>query len=541
MGSRLDIDPEGVRGAGGVVRQAPTRGTPSSAVTPAAADATSVSVAAQLGALMATLGLNTTVTNAHTEVASRRLTGSADTYQEQDTISARGLGDLHGGAIPAGSVGVQMPSFAAPQVPGMRAVPAGGGIVPVTGHEIAAVVHGGPGPQGLDDAAAALNALAGQLDQAAATVRSGRSQAASSWSSDAADTADSHLSGLERRYQDHAEQARTGASQASTQAANFRQFKADTPEPSVFTDLERRLYAANKANAQPGSMGRYSATIAELQTKLADANRKAIAAFGQYTAAAETHPVSGPGGPPGATDAPHPAAGAGDPAADPAGTDTNTSAALDDPNADPSLLDGATGTGAEMLQTVLPAVLGGISGAVGAGVGALSGAAQKLQEVGSQAVGGLTQGMNAALTSAASSSAPKLGSNDGSGDGSGLPDFGSGGGGAGLPGDTEPASSTLSEPLSPPAVTAATSAPVVAAPATVSASTPSTAGSPMGMGGGGMVPPMMGAPMGGRGGSSEEDKRLSPDRRLHIEEAPNAEPVKGRREARSRRGDTENQ
>ena len=45
----------------------------------------------------------------------------------------------------------------------------------------------------------------------------------------------------------------------------------------------------------------------------------------------------------------------------------------------------------------------------------------------------------------------------------------------------------------------------------------------------------------GRGGGAEEDKRLAPDRRLHIEEAPNAEPVKGRREARARRGDTDNQ
>ncbi|MFV8054970.1 PPE domain-containing protein [Mycobacterium sp. 48b] len=539
MGSRLDIDPDGVRGAGGVVQQAPTRGTPPSAVTPAAADATSVSVAAQLGALMATLGVNTTVTNARTEVASGRLTSSADTYQEQDTISARALGNTHAGAAPAHFADVQMPNFAAPRAPSMpAAVPAGGGIVPVTGHEIATVVHGGPGPQGLDDAATALKALAGQLEQAATTVRSGRSQAASSWSSDAADNADNHLSGLERRYQDHAEQARTGASQASAHAANFRQFKADTPQPSVFTDLERRLYAANNANAQPGSMGRYSATITELQTKLADANRKAITAFGQYTAAAETHPVSSLGQPPGPADAPPPA-GAADPGADTAGSDMNTSAALDDPNADPALLDDATGTGAEMLQTVLPAVLGGISGAVGAGVGAVSGAAQKLQEVGSQAVGGLTQGMST-LTSAASASAPKLGGSDGSGDSSGLPDFGSGGGG-GLPGDTEPASSTLSEPLSPPAVTAATSAPVVAAPATVSASTPSTAGSPMGVGGGGMVPPMMGAPMGGRGGGAEEDKRLAPDRRLHIEEAPNAEPVKGRREARARRGDTEKQ
>lgn len=539
MGRSLDVDPDGVRGAGSVVRQAPTQGTPSPAVTPAAVDATSVGVATELGALMATLGINTNLTNAQTEAASTRLTRSADTYQEQDVVSSEALGTTHGGAAPVQFADVQTRTFTAPQVPAMPPVPAGGGIVPVTGHEIATVAHGGPGPQGLDDAAAALNALAGGLDQAAATVRSGRGQASSSWSSDAADNADTHLTGLQRRYEDHAEQARTGASKARAQAANFRQFQASTPEPSVFTDLERRLHAASVANAQPGSMGRYSAIISELQTKLAEANSKAITAFSQYTTAAQSDSVGGMGQPatPTAGGPTNPAAGP----ADESGVDTNTSAALDDPAADP-LMDGATDTASQMLQTVLPAVLGAISGAVGGGVAAVSSAGQKLQEVGNQAVGGLTQGVNAALTLAASASAPKLGGNDGSSDGSGLSDFGSSGGGGGMPGDTEPASSTLDGPLSPPAVTAATTAPTVAAPATISASTPSTGGTSMTGMGGGMVPPMMGAPMGGRGGGSEEDKRLSPDRRLHIEEAPNAEPVKGRREARATRrsGDTEN-
>jgi hypothetical protein len=52
-----------------------------------------------------------------------------------------------------------------------------------------------------------------------------------------------------------------------------------------------------------------------------------------------------------------------------------------------------------------------------------------------------------------------------------------------------------------------------------------------------MVPPMM--PMGGAGagggGAGGDDKRLYPERRLRVEAPGNAEPVKGRREARKGR------
>jgi hypothetical protein len=52
-----------------------------------------------------------------------------------------------------------------------------------------------------------------------------------------------------------------------------------------------------------------------------------------------------------------------------------------------------------------------------------------------------------------------------------------------------------------------------------------------------MVPPMMPMGMGGAGagGAGAEDKRLYPERRLRVESPPNAEPVKGRREARKSR------
>lgn len=524
----VDIDPDGVRGASSVVGGAPT--APSGAtVTPPASDATSVQVASQLATQMGGLDIATTSSNLKTTDASTRLNTTAATYEDQDSVSASNLTNTSTTEA-ATPVSVNMPAFASPDLPNLPPVPAPAGVIPTTGQQIAELIHDGPGPSSLDDAATALENRATELDDAAATVRSGRTLTADNWTSTAADHADNRLFGIESSYTDHADRARTLASQARTHAANFRQAKAEIPEPSVFTDLTRRLNAANAANNQPGSMGRYSATIADLQMKLAEANEKATRGFSQYTAAANTStvgalqdPVHQPGKPAGTPTGPD---GNNDPATLP-GTDTDTS----DPLSDPAL-DGTTDSATQMMQTVLPAVLGGISGAVGGVLGAVSSAGQKLQEVGNQALQGVTQGAGA-LTSAMSAAAPKLPEGDQST--SGTPDFGGfdgGGGGGGMPGDTEPASSPAG-PLSAPAATASTTAPVAAAPAAVSA--PGPAAPPMGAApmGGGMMPPMMGGPMGQRGGGPEDDRRLYPERRLHIEEQPNSEPVKGRREARS--------
>jgi hypothetical protein len=50
---------------------------------------------------------------------------------------------------------------------------------------------------------------------------------------------------------------------------------------------------------------------------------------------------------------------------------------------------------------------------------------------------------------------------------------------------------------------------------------------------------MMGAPGRGGGGGGEDDKRLYEEKRLRLTTAPNAEPVKGRVEAREARSDRE--
>lgn len=537
----LNVDPDEVRGAGRVVEQAPTTAASGSgpAVTPPAADATSVQFASQLRALIDELHGQTTTTHARSQAAAQRLNSSAAQYENQETASSAALGGTGDGGRVA-----DLPSAAAPTAANIAPIPASSGVIPTTGHEIATLMHGGPGPTALDETAAALDSKASELDGSAAAIRAGRSRTRDAWQSEAADNADHHLTGLERSYSDQAQQARTLATHARSHADNFRQARAQIPKPEVFSDLERRLQAANRANAQPGSMGRFSGTIADLQGKLAAANQQAVQGFGQYTAAAGAHEMTAaaphltdPQQPAGPAPGRKPVSGK-DAGSELDGTDTDTAAPGDelagDP-ADPALMGGPADNASQMLQTVLPAVLGGVSGVAGGVLGAVSGAGQKLQELGSQAAGGAAQGANSALTSAMSAAPPGGGNGSGSGGAPEMGDLGGGVGDGGLPGDTEPASSP-SGPLSPPSTTAgATGAPAAAAPATASTpstpSTPSTGGAPMA---GGMVPPMMGAPMGGRGagGGSEDDRRLYPERRLHIEAPPNTEPVKGRREAR---------
>ena len=537
----LRVDVAGVHGAGVTAAAAAASATPAAPAVPAcAADATSVQVATGFAGRIGALGVRTTAANLKTGAAAARLHGDADAYQLQDGVGAADLADA--GAA-AGQM-VQAPDVSTPVPPDMPAPPgAPGGVVPTTGQQISAVVHSGPGTQGLLAVAGLLDTQAAELEQAAATVRAAGSETTSSWSSGAAEAAEAHLVGLESSYSDQAIQARSLAGQMRGHADDFARAKAVIPPPRVFDDLQRRLQAAYAANAHPASMGRFSGQIADLQHKLAAANHDALDGYGRYQEAAQIraatidpHDTKPDTGTPAAAD--EPAGAGGEQETNHAGTHTQT---LDpaDPLADPAAFGDAGQAATGLMQTVLPAVLGAVSGAAGGLLGAVSGAGQQLQQAGSQALGGLARGANAAMGSGMGGGTPS----DSGGGGPQMPsadgfDPDLGGGGP-EPGDTEPAAGGggggAGGPLSAPAGAPAAAA---AAPATFSAPPASAAGGATGTPmGGAMMPAMM--PMAGRpgGGAGEDDRRLYPERRMRIETPPNSEPVRGRREARRTRGD----
>ncbi len=533
--ANLFIDPDGVRAAGaGLSGASSEAAAPAPAVTPCAADSTSVKIAYALSASISELVNATMAVNHKTAQASSLMTSSATTYEDQEQANAASLAAGSRGRAPSVPVGatpsIAAPPLVAPPIP----TP---GVQPTSGKDIAALMHGGPGPEALETAAQALNAHASQLDSAAQSVRSARWTSEQNWDSAAADQASTHLAALDSAYTRYADQSRTLSRDATGQANNFRQARAKIPTPQHFTELEQRLRAAAAANANSG--GRYTATVTKLQTDLAAAHQQAVSSYSTYTAGGQLQakplepsvaattaagvPGQGqPGATPGTEDGSLPATGDAADGTGPAGN------ALGDP----------TGGGAELMQTLLPTVLGVVAGAAGGLLGALSGAADKVQQTGSQLVGGLAQGGASALQGLAGGqpggSDPSLGEGGGPGD----PGLGDGGGGGFEPGDTEPASAGDGGLAAAPASAAA--APAVAPAPTVGTGAPtvSSTGGNAGMGApmGGMMPPMMGGP-GRAGGGSEEDKRLYEEKRLRLTTPPNAEPVKGRVEARESRSE----
>lgn len=535
--ANLFIDPDGVRAAGAGLSGASTAAAaPPPAVTPCAGDSTSVKIAYALSASISELVNATMAVNQKTAQAGSRMNSNATTYEEQEQANAASLaGGSRGRAT-------SVPINDAQSIPGpLVALPIPTpGVQPTSGKEIAALMHGGPGPEALESAAQALNAHAAQLDSAAQSVRSARWTSEQNWDSSAAAQASTHLATLESTYTRHADQSRALSRDATMQANNFRQARANIPTPQYFTELEQRLRAAAAANANSG--GRYTAAVTKLQTDLAAAHQQAVSSYTTYTEGGQLQ--AKPMEPGVASTTPLGVSGQGQPGSSPGnedGSQPGTGGAVDGSGPAGDVLGGLTGGGAQLIQTLLPTLLGVVAGSAGGLLGALTGAGDKVQQTGTQLVGGLAQGGAAALQGFAggqpSGSGPSSG--DGGSPGPGDSGLGDGGGGGGSqPGDTEPAGGgaggLAAAPASAAAAPAAAPAPTVGTGAPTLSST--GGGAAMGAPMGGMMPPMMGGP-GRGGGNGEDDKRLYEEKRLRLTTPPNAEPVKGRVEARESRSE----
>lgn len=550
MPASLNVDTDGVRDAAAATAAAPaSSATPAVAVTPCAADAVSVQMATRLSGAATALNAGTIGVHARAAAAGEHLAATAQSYDAQDIsasrVLARGVAG-GGGVVPVAAMAIPVHP-AAPAPPGVPA-----GTEPVTGVQASALIHGGPGADGFDTAATILAHHAADLERSADQVRAARNTSESSWASSAADTVQSHLHRLEADYVAQAESARRLAGQFRAHADDYRRTKAAIPTPQTFDTLTQRLKMAVAANNTPPTVGLYGPSIAALQGQLAEANHTAMAAYQQYRTAAvgSLIPVVSGNGQGSAADGSDSAdqgpaeelsaAAAADAAAggELPGTDTLSS------GADPAAAALGGDPGSELLSTVVPALLGGVTGLVGGLVSGLAAAGQGVQQAGTQLVGGLTQAATSAANAAAAKAnlpdlAADFGGDPGSPELGGAGDFGGGGGdfpgagdfgGGGDYGGTSPASLAGGAPGTFPAA-----APVTAAPATFSAGGASAPAAAASAGGPGMMPPMMPMGMGGAAAGADADRRLYPERRLRVESPANAEPVKGRREARKTR------
>src|SRR3954453_16954202 len=166
--ANLYIDPDGVRAAGaGPSTASSSGGGAPPAVTPCAADTTSVKMAYALSASISELVNATTALHQKTAQAAARLSRNAATYEDQELANAAALTSSSRArptSVPIGDAPAAMaPALLAPPIPSP-------GVQPVSGKEIAALMHRGAGPEALESAAQALDTHATQLDSAAQSV-----------------------------------------------------------------------------------------------------------------------------------------------------------------------------------------------------------------------------------------------------------------------------------------------------------------------------------------------------------------------------------
>lgn len=170
------------------------------------------------------------------------------------------------------------------------------GVTPTDGKMIATLIHAGPGPQPLLDAAQRARAHAAELRDISTHLRTAATQLNQEWQSPAAEAAVGRLTTLAGWYDEHAHHAATAAQACETQAEAFAHTRATVPRPEAFDELERRLLAANQANTATG--GRYTPVVTALHTQLAATHTHARTAYADYTTRAADLPTDTPTPPP---------------------------------------------------------------------------------------------------------------------------------------------------------------------------------------------------------------------------------------------------
>lgn len=550
-GGGLRVNPAELKSAASEVMTASESAPPGAvSVRACAPDVVSAGVGARLSEQMHIASSYTAAANRVAALYGLVLDANGQSYAAQEAASAAALGDggATGGVPTMGAsppqVGVPAVNSAAPDLPA--------GEVPATPRDISRLIDSGPGTGHMLAAEAQLRSQANQLDAAAAKIESAVNTARDGWVSDSADAATARMRELHTWYRGHAEYVRGVADEVAVHVENFRNATAQIPRLKAVDDAERELRAADEANRR--SKGLLKPAVAAAQLKVGQVYQTAVTGFGNYTtlaAAASPRVPAPPPIPPAAaqTLSPKAAAGestpvehmdssaAGDPV-DPvdagAGVDeTMTSggpvwpAGDVDPAGDAPLVDPVLSPAAEAVPQIVPAVIGGVVGGVGGVLGGLAGAGQRalsgVPQAAAPALSGLGQPGGGAPSAGGEPQSPEMPSSGG--------DFKPDDAGS-VPGETEPSSepgplSASAAGMAPaPAAAAPVSAPVAATPVVGE-----TASGGPAMGGAAMMPPLMGAPRGGKSGSDAE-RKLYRERRLKVVAPPNSEPVKGRKEAR---------
>ena len=283
--AQLDIDTAAVTQTAAGVAAAPSGSSSAGvAVTSPASDPVSAAVAQTLQARCTAITGYSSLAEVITQARGAMLASSANTYDDQEQINAASLRSAGGSTAASAPPPVSAPNLPTPTIPTVSAPQVGA--PPTNGKDIAKLLHGGPGPTGLHDAAQQMRAHASQLQDTARQLQNGSSALAGDWQSSAGDQASQRIQELGQWYERHGEHATATVKALETSADDFSRARANTPTPAQFENTENRLKQAAQANANPANMGRYAPVVSALQTELAGLHTKATTHYADYARSA---------------------------------------------------------------------------------------------------------------------------------------------------------------------------------------------------------------------------------------------------------------
>ena len=262
---------------------------------PAAADPVSVGLAAWLSTSAAALSVlmdHAAQQRAVGGISVARTAGALQSTDERNAaaIVAAAAGEHLAAGAEAATPGGDVADIAAPAVPvpPPLAPPA-----PLTGEQVSALVHGGPGPAAFRSFAESLRAVvAPQVRSAADDTRQHAAGIGQHWidgHQQAARNAAAHADWLDDDLHAHVLHLAQSADSAADHAHTLI---ASTPRPEDFADLHRRLNVA-VANWQ-ASGGINAAPVLALSQRIATAQADAVAGYQQYHAAAAAAATTAP-------------------------------------------------------------------------------------------------------------------------------------------------------------------------------------------------------------------------------------------------------
>jgi hypothetical protein len=293
-GTGLWVSPDELRAVGQRIAAAPHRYVvpPDPQVTAAAGDPISAQVAYRFAVRAAVIGTHSRNIAALTEAAGALVQSNAASYTSQELANAAALTGEGGTPTTADIAQPPLARLAAlPDLPVPSVGPA-----PGSGKDIARVVHTGPGPSVVLDAAQRLQGHGNALEETAAELRGHTVALIDAWQSDAAHNAERAMLSLAARHDAGASAASNTVDDMRIHAESVARLRRETPTPAEFDAVEMRLRAAAAANRQ--SNGMYAPVVAQLQTQTAELHRRAVTAYANYTAQSAPHlPDGTPVGP----------------------------------------------------------------------------------------------------------------------------------------------------------------------------------------------------------------------------------------------------